>query len=212
MIEMRNARLGTLLATALAAVLLFAPPARADFVFSLEPGITASAGSTGNSFDVLLTNTGPSSVTIGGFSFGITAADPAINFTEANISTTADTYIFNGDSLFGPTISTLTGQTLEASDFSASSGTAIGSGVTFGVGHILFNVDSGATPGPIAVTFEDAPTTSLSDADGNDIAFTTVPGAITITSPATVPEPSTEAFLACAFAALAIARGRRRSL
>ncbi len=198
-----------LLPTGLAAVLLVAPPARADFVFSLEPGITATAGSTGNSFDVLLTNTGPLPITVAGFSFGITAADPAINFTEANISTTVDTYIFNGDSLFGPIVNTFTGQTLEASDFSASPSTNIGSGVTVGLGHILFDVASGATPGPIAVTFEDGPTTSLADAVGNDIAFTTVPGAITITSPNTVPEPSTEAFLACAFAALAIARRRR---
>lgn len=210
MIKMRNV---VVLATALASVVLLAPPVRAEFIFSLQPVITATGGSTGNSFDVLLTNTGPATATIGGFSFGITAADAVINFTEANVSTTVDTYIFSGgDSLFGPTISTLTGQTLEASDFSASSGTAFGAGDTFGVGHILFDVASGATPGPIAVTFEEFPITSLSDADGNDVAFTTVGGAITITSPNTVPEPSTEVFLAGAFAALAIARGRRRTM
>ena len=56
-------------------------PARAQMIM----GITTNsfiAGSSSNSLDVTLTNTGGSAVTIGGFSFEITAASSNVNFED----------------------------------------------------------------------------------------------------------------------------------
>jgi hypothetical protein len=195
--KMRNVPLGILIPAVLAALLLFSPPARADgLVISLEPGIIASGGSTGNAFDVLLTNAGLSSVTLGAFSFGITTSDTDITFTGATTSTGAP-YVFAGDSfddINGFTLYTnsLPSQTLEASDLSNSGlGASIASGATVGVGNILFDIASGASPGSFAVTFENSPTTSLSDPRGNNLNFTAEPGTIAITTSAPVPEPTT---------------------
>ena len=213
--RMQYFRVGLLVPAALAALLLFSAPAQADFIFSLEPGITAAAGSTGNFFDVLLTNTGGSAVTVGGFSFGITTADTDITFTNADTSTTAP-YVFTGDSfddMNGFTLYTnsLPGQTVEAADFSNSgSGESVGAGATVGVGRIMFDIANGATPGPFAVTFENSPTTSLSDNNGGNLDFTATPGTITITSGTTVPEPAQGGLMICALAGFAILVQRRR--
>jgi hypothetical protein len=216
--KMRNLSLGIITAALLA--LLFSPAVRADLVFSLEPGISAGAGSTGNAFDVLLTNTGASSVALGGFSYGIITADTAISFTDADTSTTAP-YVFAGDSFVvinGFTLFTnsLPSQTLEASDLSNSGvGAIIASGATVGVGDILFDVASGAAPGSFAVTFEPFPTTSLADPNGGNLDFTAAAGTITITGTVPVPEPATGSLLICAFAAagfVSLIRRRRANL
>ena len=86
---MRNLSLG-IITTALLA-LLFSPAVRADLVLSMQPVISAAPGSTGNAFDVLLTNTGASSVDLGAFAYEITTADTDISFTDADTSTTAPT-------------------------------------------------------------------------------------------------------------------------
>ncbi|HLK22841.1 MAG TPA: hypothetical protein VKT81_28040 [Bryobacteraceae bacterium] len=213
--KMQYFRLG-LLVPAFAALLISSTPLRADFIFSLDPVITAQAGSTGNVFDVLLKNLGASTVTVGSFSFGITTANTDITFTNADTSTTAP-YIFAGDSfddMNGFTLYTnsLPGQTVEAADASASLvGASVGAGVTVGVGRIMFDIANGATPGPFAVTFEASPTTGLSDTNGNGLDFTTTDGTITIT-PATnpVPEPAQATLLFCAFAGIVLLSKRRR--
>jgi hypothetical protein len=217
MIKLRKFRLGLFVPAALATLLFFSAPAHADFIFSLEPGITGAVGSTGNFFDVLLTNTGGSAVTVGSFSFGITTADTDITFTNADTSTTTP-YVFTGDSFddnnaFTLYTNSLPGQTVEASDASNSTlGDSVGAGATVGVGRITFDIASGATPGPFAVTFEDSPTTGLSDAGGNNLDFTATPGTITITSSnTTVPEPAQGGPIICALVGFAILVQRRRA-
>ena len=216
MIKLRNFRFGLFVPAALAALLLFSAPAHADFIFSLEPGITAAAGSTGNFFDVLLTNTGGSAVTVGSFSFGITTPDTDIIFTNADTSTTTP-YVFTGDSFddnngFTLYTNSLPGQTVEASDASNSTlGDSVGAGATVGVGRIMFDIANGATPGPFAVTFEGSPTTSLSDNNGNNLDFTATPGTIVITSSTAVPEPAQGGLMICALAGFAILVQRRRA-
>lgn len=212
--KMRNLSLGIITAALLA--LLFSPAVRADLVFSLEPGINAGAASTGNTFDVLLTNTGASSVALGGFAYVITTADTDISFTDANTSTTAP-YVFAGDSfddINGFTLFTnsLPSQTLQASDVSNSTvGAVIASGATVGVGDILFDIASGATPGSFAVTFEPFPFTSLSDPNGGNLDFSSSAGTITITGTTPVPEPATGSLLICALAAAGFVILIRRS-
>jgi hypothetical protein len=206
-----------LMPAALAAVVFFSPPARADFVFSLQPAITASAGSTGNTFDVLLTNTGSSPVTVGGFSWGIMTTDTDIIFTDADTSTTTAAYIFAGDSFddinsFPLSTSTFPGQEVIASDLSNSgSGDSVAGGATVGVGRVMFDIANGATTGQFPVTFESGPA-GLTDTGFNNLAFTTTDGTITITGTTTVPEPSQSGVLICVLAGLAILLQRRRTL
>jgi hypothetical protein len=70
-------------------------------------------------FDVLLTNTGPSSQNIAAFNFELTTVDTNITFTDVTTSTTTAAYIFS-DSLFGPDITTFTSaQSVEAGDLDA---------------------------------------------------------------------------------------------
>lgn len=212
----RNIATRLLLPAAAAALLLFAPALRADGLdVTIAPGISAAAGSTGNAFDVLLTNSGTSTVTLAGFSFGITTADTDITFTNADTSTVAP-YVFAGDSFvdnYGFTlyINSLPGQTVEATDLSNSgAGESIASGATVALGSILFDVAPGATPGAFAVTFEDFPTTSFADPSGNNLDFTAASGTITITSSTSpVPEPATSALMICALAFLFAMRRRR---
>jgi hypothetical protein len=194
------------------ALSLLAPASgHASLILSVQSA-TAAAGSSGNSFDVQLSNSGPSTVTIAGFSFGILTANINISFRDANISTSSP-YIFGSNSLFGPDLTGPTsGQSLSTSDVFAIplAGTILGAGTTFGVGHILFDVSPGATAGTSAVTLAGFPVSSLSDPAGNNVVIETLsPGQITITGTG-VPEPST---LATVFAGMGLILGHgRRSL
>jgi len=206
---MRLRSLPTMTAAAMVAALaLLAPsPSRADLIVTFR-SVTVAANSTGNTTDVILTNSGPAAVTVGGFSFQIRATAAGINFTAATIDTTSAPYIFNGHSLFGPTINTTSGATLIASDDYdvAGSGVMVAAGATVGLGHVSFNV--GTESG--SVTFGPYPATSLADASGNNIPITTlIGGTITVTS---VPEPSSLAGLLSALPAAAwLTRRSRRS-
>jgi anaerobic selenocysteine-containing dehydrogenase len=171
---------------------------------------SASAGSTGNTFDFTLTNTGPSAITLGAFSLGISVADTHVSFTSATTATSL-TYVFAGDSLFGPVISTSgPGQILVASDLCLVCGSSIAAGATVGLAHIFFNVSAGAPSGPLTVSVTAFPFTSLSDLAGNPLAAILQNGTITITGGGTVPEPSTLALLALPMVFLARRRFRSR--
>jgi hypothetical protein len=163
----------------------------AGITISLTPA-SATAGSTGNSFEVDLTNSGSSSVTVGGFSFELSIANPNISLTSANTATTA-IYVFSGDSLFGPNISTSSpGQIMDASDIDSilMTGTTINPGSTFGLGRVFFDVSANATPSVTPVNISTFPNTSLSDSLGNNLPIDVLSaGRITIAG-TTVPEPS----------------------
>jgi hypothetical protein len=174
------------------ATLIASRHARAGLIVSVE-SVTANAGSTGNALDVTLTNTGPSAVTISGFSFEVSVGTSNVTFTEANISTTVP-YIFQGESLFGPVISTGIGKSLPASDVFAisGSGATVGAGTEVGLGHVLFDVSALAPSGPVVVSLVPFPTTTLADPSGNNIIIDSLNnGTITVISGTVIPEPST---------------------
>jgi hypothetical protein len=211
----------TLLGAALV-LLTVVGPVQADLIVTVQ-SVTAAPGSTGNTIEVDLTNTGAGAAgPIGAFSFGLSTTNPGITFTAATTATLGAPYIFDGLGLFGPNITNSTGTSLTASDlFSViGSGTTLGAGATVGLGEVFFDVAPGTSPGPIAVILADYPTTSLSDDSfpvPNDIPITTLTnGTITVTgtggggTPTPVPEPSTLALLGTAGAALAGWRWRRR--
>jgi hypothetical protein len=183
-----NNRSKTAWRTVIAMGFLSVLPARAGVILTIQ-SVSANQNTTGNSLDVLLTNTGPSSVSIGGFFFGFQTADTDINFTDVTISTVAATYIFAGNSLLGPDLTgPMSGQSVNTGDLAAGPAATVGSGSTVGLGHVLFSVAPGAVPGAHALTFVPAQT-SLSDAAGAPVTINTLQGG-TVTIASTVPEPS----------------------
>ena len=181
----------------LAALGLLGPLAQADMIVGAAP-VTAAAGSIGNQFDVFLTNDGPGAVTVAGFTFEISVANPSISFADATTSTVFP-YIFGANSLFGPDLTGPTsGQSLDVSDIYAIplEGVTIGAGDTVGLGRVSFDVLAGANPGIFPVLFTAFPFTSLSDPDALDIPITGLTsGSITISGESPVPEPSTGALM-----------------
>ena len=85
-----------LLPVAVAFGLLGAAPALAGTIDVSIQSVSASAPSSGNSFEVDLTNNTASAVVIDAFSFGLLEASSTIVFTSATAATVNQTYIFAG--------------------------------------------------------------------------------------------------------------------
>ena len=193
-------------------VLTSATWARADLIVAAQT-VTANAGSSNNTLEMALQNTGVASVNIAGFSFGVSTMGTDITFTLADVNTVVLPYIFAGHSLFGPNISTSTGHSLTASDLDSNpSGTDVGPASTVALGRLLFDVAPGAAAGPHTVTITPFPTTSLTDSNGINVPITTlVDGTIIVTAgPQLVPEPASLTSAAVALAAGAWLFVRRR--
>lgn len=194
---------------AIAATLLLVAPARAGVVVTVGSAV-AGPGTTNNSLDVTLTNTAHEAVEVAAFSFGLSVVNPDITFTSVTTATTL-AYILDGNSLFGPVISTTPppdGQIVVASDLdSTGTGVDIGPLATVGLGHVLFDVAPGAAPGVFLVALGPAPdVTSLSDAFGSNVDITTLNnGQIDI---AAVPEPGTLLLLGTCIIGLRFVRGK----
>jgi hypothetical protein len=171
-------------------VLWVAPPARADIIVSVQSA-SATTGTSGNTLEVDVENTG-ASVDIASFSFEISVAPTSgITFTGADDNTSMASYIFVGNSLFGPNISTTTGTILDASDLAVTGSTTLGTGETLGLGRVFFDVAASAALVPETVSLTDYPSTSLTDPDLNNVPIDTLNnGMITIVAGGIVPEPS----------------------
>ena len=209
-----NSRFATVLVAGAAACLLYSVPVRADSLeISIESPINVNAGTSGNGFDVLLTNLSGPAVSLAGLTFEISVPSTDIQLSEANTATLLDPYIFNGNSLFGPNITVSnTGQDLSASDLYSviGSGITLGAGATVGLGHILFDVSATAHSETVPVTFTAFPATSLSDDLSNNVPINTLTnGQIDIIG--TVPEPSYLLLLLTAGAFLMVGRTLRVS-
>jgi len=171
-------------------LLVAALPARAGMIVFVQD-VTANAGTSGNTLEVDLQNTGSAAVDIASFSFELTVnPSSGVSFTGADINTTLYPYIFAGTSIFGPTIGVSTGATLDAGDIGVPPA-SIGAGSILGLGRVSFDVAGSAQPGPVTVTVTPYPITSLTAPDSSNIPIDTYNnGTITITSPGVVPEPS----------------------
>jgi hypothetical protein len=164
--------------------------ARAGIIVSVQ-SVSATAGSSGNTLEVDVQNTGDP-VDIASFSFEISVATSSgVTFTGADTSTSLATYIFAGNSAIGPIISTsASGATLDASDAAVSGSTTLGTGETLGLGLVSFDVAASAPLGPVTVSLTGYPSTSLTDPNLNNIRIDTLTGGtITIVGASVVPEP-----------------------
>ena len=181
-------------AGALAMLVSLAVPARADLILGIS-NTTASRGDNGDSFEVMLSNTGSTAVSLAGFSFGVSVSGASgILFTDVTTGTILDPYLFEGTSLFDPDITdpgqTLPGATITASDLTldASGAVMVDPNSTVGLGRVFFNVDSLLGQSAL-VTLLGFPVTTLSDANGNFVDISSMSGgSIAVTS---APEPGT---------------------
>ena len=182
----------TILAIAMAGLVVAAPSyAHGGIIISVQ-SVTANAGSSGNTFEVDAQNTG-APVDIAAFAFEVSVpASGGVTFTGADINTTVDTYIFAGNSAQGPIITAAnTGTVLDASDNAVSGSTTLGTNSTLALGRVFFDVESGASAGPVIVSLTPFPFSSLTDPNLNNIPIDTLNnGTITILPSTSVPEPS----------------------
>ncbi len=202
---------------ALAACLGGAATARADLLLTAQ-SVTGPPGSVNDTLNVYLTNTGTSAVDVEAFSFEIDTSDPVITFEQSTTATTLFSYVFTGNSFvetfLGTNVNSTSspGQTLDASDLTATPGTftVVNPGQSFGLGLIDFDV-AAAVPFQIApVDFNTNPAlTSVSDQFGNAIPLVFANGSIGVS---TVPEPSGRWPLAIGLAALVWMLKRSRRL
>jgi hypothetical protein len=189
---------------ALGAIALTSFSAKASTTYSITPAtLSAHAGDVGDSFDVLFTNNGPGALSVSGYAFEVSVADPDITLTGADFSTTAGPFVFAGDSFdqinsFPLNIVNVDGpspQILDASDLTNdSSGVPVAAGASVDLGRVLFDVATPAQAGPFAVTFTGEVTNvananNLTSADFNTINVDSFSGS-TIT--VSVPEPSSQ--------------------
>lgn len=183
------------------ALAMSAMPASGDVVIFIAGPVLAAPGSSGNTIEVDVQNTG-APILIAGFDFEITA-NSVVDFTGANFSTSA-LYVFSGDSFdqaYSQPLNTSTGISLSAADISNSgAGVTLGTGQTLGLAQVTFDVSPAAALGLVTVSFSaDASNTNLSDPDGDSIAIDSLLGG---TIDVAVPEPSTAAMLLAALMAL----------
>jgi hypothetical protein len=183
-------------------------PARASVLFSAGSG-TVLPGSVGNSIEVDITNTGTSGVQLGGFVFEITTTNPDVTFTDATDATATSSYIFTGNSLFGPDIALSgSGQTFDAADNAAtpSSFTTLDPGETLGLGLVFFDVSPSAGTETVIMSFN-LSDSSLADGSGNTVSIDgSQAGTITVAT----PEPSEAFGLLAAFGVLALRKRKAR--
>ena len=205
---MNNAKFSRLIGAVAAAALgaLLATPAQAGLIVSLNPGTTnAASPSTGQFFDVLLSNIIPS-IGIAGFSFGLSVSNSNLVFT--GVTTGSPNYVFTGDSLFGPGIRTSPdGQSVLASDNTSGNNVLLAENTSYTLGRVFFNILAGAPAGLIAVTFN-VPATSLSDNLGVNVCKCSFQNGNVNIPDAGVPEPGTVALFLAGLPALVLLRKR----
>jgi hypothetical protein len=211
-------RLGCVLLVGLAIHIGLAVTCRADGLVIEAPSLTVAPGSSG-AFDVLLVNTNA----VGGASYGVSldslelalSGSAGVAFTDVTINTIVP-YIYTVSATTLPGSDPLNfgiafpngGFTVSDSDGGSPFFQTVNPGDAFGLANVSYTVST-TFSGTDTITIASLNVgTSLSDINGNAIAFMAMNGSISTTS---IPEPST---LIQAATALLIGSGtvwRRRS-
>ena len=186
------------------AIALTVIPARASLSFSIDQvSSTLTQGDIGDMIEVIMTNS--ASFNANSFTLEITSDNPGVTFTQVTTGT-SHPYVFAGNSLFGPDITSSPGTTLDGGDATATPPFAdiTLAPSTYGMGLVFFNIDPGAATGPVTFSFGNAAVNVFSDAGGDTITPSLNSLQLNIQA-AAVPEPSALLPLA----ALALAAGFR---
>jgi hypothetical protein len=170
-----------------------------ELIMTVENAIAAPGGT--GTFDVDLATTGDTAQ-VAGFSSEILVSAPGIEFTAVDTGTIAP-YIF-GTLQFAPlSASTFPGTDIVGSDVYFAGPFVSVDSTPVGLMHVSFSVSSGTQAGPVTVTLESTGS-SVSDANGDALAFSMVNGTITV-----VPEPGAICLLAIGATAYLVARRTR---
>lgn len=206
----------------MAAALLVAAtlaPMHGAAILSLSSA-NVNPGTLGNVIELTLTNTGPSAISIGAFNFAVsTPVLGGITFSDATVNTTSASYIFSGsgdsfviDSLggFSVVLSGAGTNAITGNDFRLTPGAAtlVGSGVTVGLAHLLFDVNAATSYGiqiaAIGITLAES---NLADGNGNTVTINSfVNGQISV-----IPEPSSIVLLGAGILGALAARRHTRA-
>jgi hypothetical protein len=175
--------------------------------------------SAGGSFEVDLTNQKSASQTYGVAGFSIELSVPnsdGVQFSSVSTSTTSFPYIFEGTGTASVDPNFIfSSSTFPTTDFAAGDvewsqpSIMVVPGATFGLALVTYSITPGTPGGTVPISFES--TTSVTDAGGNPIAFTSQNGSIR--TMLAVPEPSSlvMGFISAALVGSAVALKRRRS-
>jgi len=191
------------------AAVLVCSPARAGTIFSIQPStVAATPGSVGNAFDVVLTNSGPGSITVAGFVFEVSVTDTDITLTGADFSPAAFPYIFAGHSFYESSsipLNYTSGQTLDAADVYDifGSGVTVASGESLALGEVFFDVSSGAAIGAFLVTFTGTPAVGDANIWSDPLANLISVDSFADGTIETVPEPGSLFLMLVGLSALA---------
>lgn len=208
----RRPRFAWTLGLALALTAVCSASSSADLIMAVDT-IQGPTGGVG-SFEVSLTNTGPSDVTVGGFSIQLNVG-AGVQFTGVSTATAANPYIFLGtgtgsvDPNFKFSTDTFPNSSFTASDTEwadPTNGIKVTSGAVFGLALVTYSVVDPYLSGDVPISFL-FPGTSLSDPNSVSLTFNTQGGVIHLRG---VPEPSSVAMTVIGFAAIALVRIRRR--
>jgi hypothetical protein len=160
-------------ALAMASVLLASQPARASvLLFAMSPQISFAAPGAAEALEVHLANTGPDPVMIAGFSLDLTTTDPGMIFNDVTTST-LETYIFSGNSRFGPDIATNFTPDVAARRLAFTGSSTLDAGAAVGLGYVTYSIAPDAGLGDVFGIRVASPGigTSLSGGVGDDISI-----------------------------------------
>ncbi len=123
------------------AVGLFLPAASKAAIIASIQSVAGLPGDTNDQFDVFVTNTG-APINIIAFAFEVDVSSPDVTLNQTTTATAIQTYIFNGNSSFGPIINLLgPGQSMDGSDGANSGSTTLSTGASFGLGRVFFDIN-----------------------------------------------------------------------
>jgi hypothetical protein len=180
--------------------------AQADLIVTAE-STSAYTGTLHNAFEFTLENSGPDDVIISAFTMGFSISNPSLALTDLTYDTLLATYIFQGNSMFGPSLflPPLTTPVMFADVYDIPGGSiTLLAGQTVGLGTLWFDAPSERQV--IQIVLDPSMISFAHDVNlYPDSQIQLVDGTLSI-----VPEPGTLSLLLMATALVGVGQSRHR--